>query len=259
MNKIDRFVEEYRWLSNFWGCEVYYEGVIYPTSEHAYQAAKTIDPLERYDLLTACVTPGQAKRYKKHLTIREDWQDMKLKVMKDILRSKFEMNPKLCTRLLETGHAELIEGNTWNDVFWGVCNGEGENHLGKILMELREDFAPAEEKQWLDIPDFLRTNPNRPDNELTLTEICERQYDWVERMGWHNKTVLEALALVASEVGEAVNECRGEIPSCEFRLELADIILRVADLAQWQGIDLNACIREKMLINEKRGTRGRRI
>lgn len=93
----------------------------------------------------------------------------------------------------------------------------------------------------------------------TINELCARQYDWVERMGWHNKTVLEALALIASEVGEAVNECRGEAPTEAFGEELADILLRTFDLAQWQGIDLEAAILRKMTINEQRGTRGRRI
>ena len=94
---------------------------------------------------------------------------------------------------------------------------------------------------------------------MNINEIAARQYDWVERMGWHNKTVLEALALIASEVGEAVNECRGEVPTPEFGTELADIILRVSDLAHWQGIDLAAVIADKMAVNESRGTRGRRI
>jgi NTP pyrophosphatase (non-canonical NTP hydrolase) len=78
-------------------------------------------------------------------------------------------------------------------------------------------------------------------------------------MGWHNKTVLEALALIASEVGEAVNECRGEKPTDALGEELADVILRVLDLAQWQGIDMEQEIAKKMAINEVRGTRGRRI
>jgi NTP pyrophosphatase (non-canonical NTP hydrolase) len=94
---------------------------------------------------------------------------------------------------------------------------------------------------------------------MQINEIAEKQFDWVERMGWHNKTVLEALALIASEVGEAVNECRGDAPSPEFGTELADIILRVADLAKWQGIDLAAVIVAKMEVNEEQGTRGRRI
>jgi len=93
----------------------------------------------------------------------------------------------------------------------------------------------------------------------SINDYCERQYDWVERMKWHNKTVLEALALIASEVGEAVNECRGDEPTPEFGEELADICLRVFDFAQWQGIDLQQKIFDKMAKNEIRGTRGRRV
>lgn len=94
---------------------------------------------------------------------------------------------------------------------------------------------------------------------MDINTIAARQYAWVERMGWHNKTVLEALALIASEVGEAVNECRGEKPTEALGEELADIILRVADLAQCQGIDLASAIKSKMDVNEKRGTRGRSV
>lgn len=118
---------------------------------------------------------------------------------------------------------------------------------------------------------------------MDINDIATRHYDWVERMGWHNKTVLEALALIASEVGEAaaecgddaeirvdlskiiesigraVNECRKGTPGPNFGFELADIILRVVDLAKWQGIDLSAVIEEKMAINEANGTRGRKI
>ncbi|TQV77203.1 hypothetical protein FLL45_04450 [Aliikangiella marina] len=94
---------------------------------------------------------------------------------------------------------------------------------------------------------------------MNIKTLCEKQYGWVERMGWHNKSVLESLALVASEVGEAVNECRGDQPTPEFGSELADIVLRVADLAQSQGIDLEQCIIDKMAANEARGTRGRKV
>ena len=91
----------------------------------------------------------------------------------------------------------------------------------------------------------------------TLKDIAEAQWAWVERMGWHNGTVLEKLALVASEVGEAINECRQEEPSPAFGSELADIILRVVDIAEEQGIDIEKEIFTKMAVNEKRGTRGR--
>ena len=92
---------------------------------------------------------------------------------------------------------------------------------------------------------------------MNINEIAEKNYQWVEKMGWHNKTTLEALALVASEVGEAINECRNEKPSEEFGEELADIILRVLDIAHWQGVDMEQEISRKMLKNEQRGTRGR--
>ena len=92
---------------------------------------------------------------------------------------------------------------------------------------------------------------------MDINDIAAKQYDWVERMGWHNKTVLEALALVASEVGESINECRGEKPTPEFGSELADIILRTVDIAHWQGVNIAEEIAKKMAINEARGTRGR--
>ncbi len=92
---------------------------------------------------------------------------------------------------------------------------------------------------------------------MNINEIAEQNYNWVERMGWHNKSVLEALALVASEVGEAINECRHEQPSEAFGEELADIVLRVLDIAHWQGIDMEKTITDKMALNEERGSRGR--
>lgn len=93
--------------------------------------------------------------------------------------------------------------------------------------------------------------------KMKVNEIAEKNYQWVEKMGWHNKTTLEALALVASEVGEAINECRNEKPTEAFGEELADIILRVLDISHWQGIDMEKEILAKMKKNEQRGTRGR--
>ena len=92
---------------------------------------------------------------------------------------------------------------------------------------------------------------------MNINKLAEQNYDWVERMGWHNKSTLEALALVASEVGEAINECRGEQPTAEFAEELADIVLRVLDIAHWHNIDMEKELQAKMLKNEQRGTRGR--
>lgn len=95
--------------------------------------------------------------------------------------------------------------------------------------------------------------------DMKINDIAKKQWDWVERMGWHNKSVLEALALVASEVGEAVNECRGPKPSEHLGEELADIILRTLDLAKTLDIDIENEISKKMAINEQRGTKGRVI
>jgi NTP pyrophosphatase (non-canonical NTP hydrolase) len=92
---------------------------------------------------------------------------------------------------------------------------------------------------------------------MNVKQVAEDHYKWVEEMGWHNKTPLEYLALIASEVGEAVNECRGEKPTEKLGEELADVILRVLDFAEVQNIDIEKELAEKMLINSKRGTRGR--
>lgn len=77
---------------------------------------------------------------------------------------------------------------------------------------------------------------------MKWNDIAARHFDWVERMGWHNKTVLEALALIASEIGEAAAECYDDEPTAKFGEELADIVLRTLDLAHWQGVDLDAVV-----------------
>ena len=135
---IESFQGAYRFLSNFWPAEVEYEGLVYPSSEHAYQAAKTIDPEARKAFLD--IKPGQAKRKGRKVVLREDWEDVKLDVMLDLLRAKFS-NPELTKMLLDTGDRGLIEGNTWGDQFWGVCKGQGENHLGLLLMQVRDEIG----------------------------------------------------------------------------------------------------------------------
>ena len=92
---------------------------------------------------------------------------------------------------------------------------------------------------------------------MQLNEIAEKHHHWVDHMGWHNKTVLESLALIASEVGEAINECRGEEPTEKLGAELSDIILRTLDLMISRGIDPEAAVLAKMAKNETNGSRGR--
>jgi N-glycosidase YbiA len=136
MERIDSFEGEYGFLSNFYPCRIYYNGLWYPSVEHAYQAAKTADLDERIRVQSA-KTAGKAKRLGKSVTLRPDWEEVKLEIMRLLVYKKF-FDYELRKRLCETGAAELVEGNWWGDTYWGVCKGVGENHLGKILMKIRD-------------------------------------------------------------------------------------------------------------------------
>ena len=73
--------------------------------------------------------------------VSPEYFTVKVKLMFELVLEKFKQNPELKQKLLETGNQELIEGNTWNDTFWGVCNGQGQNWLGKILMLVRSELS----------------------------------------------------------------------------------------------------------------------
>jgi hypothetical protein len=137
--KIDRFMNEFDFLSNFHFSKVVYEGVEWPTSEHAYQAMKTLDMNQRLNILEIYM-PGDVKRYGRTVTMRADWDDIKLDIMEDIVRCKFQQHPELKERLQLTEDIYIEEGNTWHDTYWGVCNDVGQNHLGKILMKIRKEL-----------------------------------------------------------------------------------------------------------------------
>lgn len=136
---IDKFFGEYRFLSNFWPCKVEFDGEIYDSVEHAYQAAKTLNKDHR-DMIRSSKTPGEAKKLGKKIHIREDWEYFKIHIMSNLVAQKFRMNEDLANMLLATGDEELVEGNTWGDTFWGTCKGTGHNHLGKILMGVRQEL-----------------------------------------------------------------------------------------------------------------------
>lgn len=138
-----RFENEFEFLSNFSKSEIILDGIIYPTVEHFFQAMKTKDPIQRAEI-AAAPTPGKAKRLGRHVQLRSDWEEVKVDVMCQGLHLKFQ-DPKLRTMLLATGDKELVEGNTWHDRTWGrciceKCGGQGENLLGQLLMELREEI-----------------------------------------------------------------------------------------------------------------------
>lgn len=129
-------------LSNFFPCPngVEFDRVIYPTSEHAFVAAKTLSAEER-DEVFRCKTAAEAKRLGKTVKLRADWTpEFQLDLMLSLLRSKFARNPELAALLDATGKTELIEINEWHDRFWGVCKGTGQNHLGRLLMQVRDEL-----------------------------------------------------------------------------------------------------------------------
>ena len=139
---IDRFKGEYRFLSNFFLCPAMFEGVIYPSSENAFQAAKTLSDKKRKIFQTSA--PSESKRLGRKLELRPDWNDVKDYIMYEICLDKFLRNDTLYTALLLTGDNELIEGNTWDDTYWGTVNGNGKNKLGQILMHIRATLQEIE-------------------------------------------------------------------------------------------------------------------
>lgn len=131
-----KFREEFAFLSNFHRAPVTIQGITYPSSEHAYVAAKTKD-LELRKEIAAITTPGKAKRYGREMPVRPDWMSIRVKAMEYIVTQKFRQNRDLMRKLVMTRDQELVEENTWGDTFWGKCDRKGENHLGKILMQIR--------------------------------------------------------------------------------------------------------------------------
>lgn len=146
INHISSFTGDYRFLSNFYPAEVELDGIKYPSVEHAYQAAKTTDKEERKQFHKRPLpTAAEAKKLGKKLDLRSDWEGVKLDVMEQLLIQKFA-HQELKEKLLETGDALLVEGNYWGDTFWGVDNRKGgSNHLGKLLMKIRNASKEVDE------------------------------------------------------------------------------------------------------------------
>jgi ribA/ribD-fused uncharacterized protein len=143
---IDSFKGDYRFLSNFAPCNVVYDGWYYPSVEHAYQAAKTDDTGIRRKI-QSCGTASEAKKWGQAIAIFiPDWSARRLSVMKNLLEQKFNY-PLYKTKLLDTGDAQLVEGNTWGDIYWGICNNKGENNLGILLMEIRDKLRNVFDKE----------------------------------------------------------------------------------------------------------------
>jgi ribA/ribD-fused uncharacterized protein len=151
---INKFEGRWGFLSNFYPCQIEHKGITYPSLEHYYVALKITEmqfidgsyytASDLREIISKIPSPSEVKKLGRKLKVRTDWDDKKLDFMKWGVKEKFK-NEKLADLLLSTGDSELIEGNWWHDNFYGKCfcpkcNGSGENHLGKILMNIREEL-----------------------------------------------------------------------------------------------------------------------
>ena len=146
---ISAFTSQWRPLSNFSLHPATYDGVEYPTAEHAFAAAKTLDVGKRVAILAAS-GPARAKQMGRRVTLRPDWDShIRMEAMEEIVWSKFVRPGEPRETLIATGDAVLVEGNTWHDNFWGVCHcgrlacAGGENYLGRCLMWVRRNMPEA--------------------------------------------------------------------------------------------------------------------
>jgi ribA/ribD-fused uncharacterized protein len=134
---ISAFRGDYRWLSNFERCNILYKDILYKSVESAFQAQKTKNIKARY--IFTKLDARESKTLGGIVQLREDWETIKDSIMLDICKIKFNL-PQFKSKLVDTGEMEIVEGNYWGDTYWGVCDGEGDNKLGKIIMEVRQEI-----------------------------------------------------------------------------------------------------------------------
>lgn len=137
---IDWFREQYEFLSNFYPAKLVFDGIAYDNAESAYQAQKLVNAADRHQFEHRYA--DEAKHMGQKVEVRPDWDEVKLGLMEKIVYAKFTQNPHLAELLVKTEDIPIFEGNHWGDTYWGISlkTREGENHLGKILMELRTKF-----------------------------------------------------------------------------------------------------------------------
>jgi hypothetical protein len=144
---IDEFRNDYDFLSNYYPCKIsisfkfgkQFYFLTFQNSEAAFQAKKSTSIKEA--LAFTDLTAAEAKKRGRRITLRKDWEEIKDNIMYQVVYAKFDQNLDLKKKLLDTNQEELIEGNWWNDTYWGVCNGVGQNKLGKTLMLVRAKLA----------------------------------------------------------------------------------------------------------------------
>ena len=138
------FFEEHRFLSNYHLMDIWYEGRLYPSTENAYQAAKFPESLRgKFQDITPAESKVLGWSLKLSKESQEKWNSKRLGVMKELQEIKYS-DPVVQKMLMETGCKYLEETNYWMDVFYGVYNSKGENHLGKILMVVRRNIGKCE-------------------------------------------------------------------------------------------------------------------
>jgi ribA/ribD-fused uncharacterized protein len=141
---INSFTGKYFFLSNFYEASVKWKGITYRNNEAAFQSAKVLDKTLRKEFSN--LDPSSAKRKGRQVKLRPGWDEIKFDIMYDICYEKFSQNEDLKIKLLDTGEEHLEEGNNWGDKIWGTVKGKGQNLLGKILMEVREELKWETEK-----------------------------------------------------------------------------------------------------------------
>lgn len=235
---IKAFQGEYRFLSNFYPAPLVFNGVAYPSSEHAYMAQKTLDEGLRMAISEAA-TPGEAKRLGRSIPLRPDWEAIKKQVMLDVVTAKFTQNQDLLVKLLQTGDQELVEGNNWGDRFWGVCpvgSDNGENWLGKTLMQVRASYRVNVPK-----PNKLIIAGGRDfnDRELMLDRVKE-----LERLGviTEHTTLICGMARGADLMGHSIFKQAGlvieEMPADWDRLGKRAGFIRNQDMGRLADVAL---------------------
>lgn len=133
---IAKFEGQYFFLSNFFECPITYKSLTFKNAEAAFHSQKA--PYRASEFCN--LSPSESKRLGRKVYLRADWETIKDDIMYEVLVAKFTQNAPLKILLLRTGDQELVEGNWWNDTYWGVCKGEGKNTLGKLLMKLRQEI-----------------------------------------------------------------------------------------------------------------------
>ena len=146
--EVIRFKKEdfkYGCFSNFYPSIIEYEGLRYNSLESAFQAAKTSNQEDRIKL--SRMNPGHAKRYGRQVSLRSDWEEVKVDIMTELIRNKAFHNPEFCKALIDSKGAYIVEDTTgWHDNYWGDCQCGNcrlkfkHNVLGKCLMKVRDEI-----------------------------------------------------------------------------------------------------------------------